>query len=348
MKRKHVKTVVGIFVLCMALLLSACGGNASQTAQDTSVSADASATTSGAASEAADASGEQTDGSEKFIAGEDFDPEAGADAYANSGDNRESLYFKNPDFYNLKNSDTLTIIENFKTMQQTTEWSCGNVTALMVLENLGLNRKSPLSEMDIAIGMKSHSDRDVEGSAPGSADNYGEFGTNVEQMVQFFTGMDGVKIVETSYRAEITEDDLYKEGDPVPESDFGNLKRVFHSASLYASENDPETEKYVEDAKDSYFVQWLTGHLKAGRAIMVEWVDWNGHWQAIVGYDNNGTPSIGDDILIFADPYDTGDHAQDGFYVYPLERWFYMWHDRSVAPKPFQLQPYIIIDRADR
>ena len=38
---------------------------------------------------------------------------------------------------------------------------------------------------------------------------------------------------------------------------------------------------------------------------MVEWGDWDGHWVAIIGYDNNGTPSIGDDTLIFADPYDT-------------------------------------------
>lgn len=285
--------------------------------------------------------------SERFISGEDFSAESGADAYANAGDNKDSLFFKNPDFFNLKNSDTLTIIEKFKTMQQTTEWSCGNVTALMVLENLGLNKNS-ISEMDIAIGMKSHSDKEVEGSAPGSANNPGEYGTNVEQMYKYFAGRSDVKIVETSYKPELAEDDLYKEGDAVPEADFGNIKRTFDSMSLYASENNPETDKFVEDAKDSYFVKWLTGHLKEGRAIMVEWVDWNGHWQAIVGYDNNGTPSIGDDMLIFADPYDTGDHAQDGFYVYPLERWFYMWHDRSVAPKPFQLQPYIIIDRADK
>ena len=79
---------------------------------------------------------------------------------------------------------------------------------------------------------------------------------------------------------------------------------------------------------------------------MVEWADWDGHWQAIIGYDNNGTPGIGDDILIFADPYDTSDQWQDGYYYYPLERWFYMWSDRNVAPKPYQLQPYIIIDKA--
>lgn len=284
--------------------------------------------------------------SDATIAGEDFDENSGADAYANAGDNAESKFYKNPDFYNLKNDDTLVIIENFKTMQQTTEWSCGNVTALMVLENLNVNNDL-LTEMSIAESMNSHTDLDVTGSKPGSANNFGEYGTDVEQMYNFFKRTKGVKIVETSYKENYTDKDLYTAEDEVTGADIGNLKRTFSGSSLYASENSDETDKWVTDAKDSYFVKWLTGHLKENRAVMVEWVDWNGHWQAIIGYDNNGTPSIGDDTLIFADPYDTSDHSQDGYYVYPLERWFFMWHDRSIAPKPFQLQPYIIVDKAE-
>ena len=278
------------------------------------------------------------------IQGEDYDEMGGADAYGNSGDNNESLFYKNPDFYNLKDNDTLTIIENFKTMQQTTEWSCGNATALMVLENLNLNT---LTELEIATQMKSSTDLDVENALPGSANNFGEYGTDVKQMYEFFKTIPSVKVVETSYIENPLASDLYSEEDEVTEADLGNIKRTFSSSSLYASENDDNTDKWVEDAKDSYFVKWLTTHLNEGRAIMVEWVDWNGHWQAIIGYDNNNTPAIGDDTLIFADPYDTSDHSQDGYYTYPLERWFYMWHDRSVASKPLQLQPYIIIDKAN-
>ena len=55
--------------------------------------------------------------------------------------------------------------------------------------------------------------------------------------------------------------------------------------------------------------------------------------------------TTGDDTLIFADPYDTSDHWQDGYSIFPLEKFFYMWQDRKVAPKPYQLQPYIIIDK---
>ena len=280
----------------------------------------------------------------EMIKGLDYNEYAGADAYNNAGDNLNSKFYKAPDFYNMVSDDQITIIPKFKTMQQTTEWSCGNVTALMVLENLGIKG---FTEMQLAEMMGSSVDKDVEGAKPGSANNFFEYGTNVKQLYDFFSTQKNLKVLETSYIANPKAEALTSENDGLSTADFGNIKPTFSSSSLYASENSDTTEAWVEDAKDSYFVKWLTGHLKEGRPIMVEWGDWDGHWQAIIGYDNNGTPSIGDDVLVFADPYDTSDHWQDGYYFYPLERWFYMWQDRKVAPKPYQLQPYIIVDTVE-
>jgi len=280
----------------------------------------------------------------EMIKGLDYNEYAGADAYNNAGDNLNSKFYKAPDFYNMVSDDQITIIPKFKTMQQTTEWSCGNVTALMVLENLGIKG---FTEMQLAEMMGSSVDKDVEGAKPGSANNFFEYGTNVKQLYDFFSTQKDLKVLETSYIANLKAEDLTSENDGLSTADFGNIKPTFSSSSLYASENSDTTEAWVEDAKDSYFVKWLTGHLKEGRPIMVEWGDWDGHWQAIIGYDNNGTPSIGDDVLVFADPYDTSDHWQDGYYFYPLERWFYMWQDRKVAPKPYQLQPYIVVDTVE-
>ena len=277
-----------------------------------------------------------------IIAAEDIDPDGGADSYGNSGDNPNSRYYVNPDFYRMKSDKNLTIIEGFKTMQQTTEWSCGNVTALMTLNHFD---KTDLTEYDIALAMGSHTDKDLAGSLPGSANNTGEYGTNVEQMYKYFAGLKDFEVLETSYKEDYQEVDLIAEDADTADMLKGNLPGSFSSMSLYASENDDETDKFVDDAKDSYFVNWLTGHLKANRPVMVEWSDWGGHWQAIIGYDNNGTPGIGDDMIIFADPYDTTDHWQDGYYYYPLERWFYMWSDHNVAPKPYQIQAFIVVDK---
>lgn len=275
------------------------------------------------------------------IEGLDYDEFGGADAYANGGDNAQSRYYVNLDFYNMTSDDQLTIIPQFKTMQQTTEWSCGNVTALMVLHHFG---NTSFTEMSLAELMGSSTDLDIPGAKPGSANNFYEYGTNVRQLYEFFNTLEGFRVVETSYRESYDEADLISEEDGFTPNDVGNLWPTFSAMSLYTTENDSESEDWVDDAADSFFVTWLVDHLEAGRPIMVEWGDWDGHWQAIIGYDTNGTPGIGDDMLVFADPYDTSDHWQDGYYYYPLERWFYMWKDRNVAPKPFQLQPYIVVD----
>ncbi|MGL4337467.1 MAG: hypothetical protein ACRCST_11310 [Turicibacter sp.] len=277
----------------------------------------------------------------EFIEGDDFDEYGGADGAAFGGDNENSRYFVNPDFYRMNSDEQLTLISSFKTMQQTTEWSCGPASALMTLWHFG---KTDLTEMDIAIEMSASVDEDTEGALPGSANNFFEFGTNVAEMVNFFNNLDDFEVIESSYLSDYAEDNLLTEEDGVSPSDIGNLPKPFSSSALYASENSDETELFVEDAKDSYFVTWLTHHLNAGRPIMVEWGDWDGHWVTIIGYDNNGTPTIGDDILIFADSYDTSDHWQDGYSIMPLERFFYMWKDRNIAPKPFQLQPYLVVD----
>ena len=276
------------------------------------------------------------------IKGKDFDEAGGADAYNFAGDNEKSRYYKAPDFYNLKSDDQLLIIENYKTMQQTTEWSCGPATALMAAYHFGSKN---LSEMDIAKEMKAMTDLDVKDALPGSANNFPEYGTNVTQMYDFFSNLEGFEVVDSSYLGEYDEADLIQAEDGQTENNIGNLPASFSWNSLYSSENNENTEAWTEDAKDSYFVKWLTEHLSNSRPIMVEWGDWDGHWQSIIGYDNNGTKAIGDDMLIFADPYDTSDHWQDGYFFYPLERWFAQWNDRNIAPKPFQLQPYIVVDK---
>ncbi|WP_419823916.1 LysM peptidoglycan-binding domain-containing protein [Anoxybacterium hadale] len=271
-----------------------------------------------------------------------IDESGGADAYDNAGDHAASKYYVNPDFYNMKSDDELTIISKFKTYQQTAEWSCGSATILMVLEHFGV---SDYSEWDIAVKSGAGVDLDVPGSKPGSANNFPEYGTSVDDIIKLFNEIKGFKVVQSSYNTNYSEADLIAKGDyGSPENDWGNLPGTFNSVSLYASDNDPDTENWVDDAKDSYFVKWIVGNLKANRPIMVEWGDWDGHWQAIIGYDTNGTPGIGDDTIIFADPYDTSDHWQDGYYYYPAERWFYMWSDRAVAPKPYQLQPFVIVE----
>ena len=49
--------------------------------------------------------------------------------------------------------------------------------------------------------------------------------------------------------------------------------------------------------------------------VIMESVEWGGHWMTLIGYDDMGTTETADDVLIFADPFDTTDHNQDGYYI---------------------------------
>lgn len=81
--------------------------------------------------------------------------------------------------------------------------------------------------------------------------------------------------------------------------------------------------------------------LQEGTPIMVENVEWGGHWRVIIGYDFMGTESTLDDVLIMADSYDTCDHCQDGYVAVNGEKFFSMWFDHFMLPKKQRNQPWI-------
>lgn len=260
-------------------------------------------------------------------------------------DHAVSKYWVNPDFYNMKSNDEVTILSNFRTMQQSSEYSCAACCVAMALWYLQI----PMTEWEAAVGMNCDVDEDVKGSLPGSANNWYEPGANIEKIVSYLRTLPDVQIVEANYIEYPTEEDLVSDEDvaslsysPVMK---GNYKRYFDPAALYSSENDPNTGRWVTDARDSYFVRWLTGHLKAGHPVITHTNLWNGHYVVMIGYDNVGTPQIGDDVLIMADPYDTWDHWQDGYIVQPLEEFFYEWNDFNIARKPYQIQPFVVVGR---
>ena len=198
----------------------------------------------------------------KFDDGCDLSPEDGADSVERLGDHPDSPYFSHLDFYHMTSTDTLTILTNFKTIQQSSEWSCGVASALMTLEWYGL--RGDYTEETLA-SLRS------TGTTPEA--------TSLSQMIEMFEGVGGF----TCYSAIDAGEDVY----------------------------DIFTFDYIQET------------LAAGNPIMIGWNDWGGHWQVIIGYDNMGTETAQDDVIIVADPYDTTDHNQDGYGVYPAERFLY-------------------------
>lgn len=152
-----------VFTLVLTLLFSGCGKAA--------VKADTDKT----ASEGGNYSDEM-----KIPAAVDLSAEDGADSVERAGDHQDSPYFNTLDFYNMKSSDTLTILEQFKTYQQTSEWSCGVCSALMVMNWYG--KTGEQNEQTLAR-MRSNGEKPE--------------GTSLRQLMDVFEGVGGFDLYTT-------------------------------------------------------------------------------------------------------------------------------------------------------
>ena len=94
---------------------------------------------------------------------------------------------------------------------------------------------------------------------------------------------------------------------------------------------------------ETEFKDYLQEQLKAGNPTMVENMEWGGHWMVIIGYDDMGTETIRDDVLVFADPYDTADQYQDGYMNKNYEKYYCEWFDRAVMSSDESVQQYITV-----
>ena len=190
----------------------------------------------------------------------------------------DSIYYAHPDFYNMPSTAYRIILPHYPTVQQTTEYSCGNAAALTVLNYFG-NRDFDEATLIKRMKTKPHT------------------GTSLGNMVKFFRdiGWD----VQSSIGASPFKDEFA-------------------------------------------FQKFVVKNLSAGRPIIVENVEWGGHWRVIIGVDTMGTENLYDDVLIFADPFDTSDHKQDGYTVGSLDRFYSMWFARYMLPGREHNQPWLI------
>lgn len=108
-------------------------------------------------------------------------------------------------------------------------------------------------------------------------------------------------------------------------------------SSLTAAGKDGASFKSVHEFKG-----FIIANLKLNTPVMVENIDWGGHWRVIIGYDDMGTETTADDVIILADSYDTADHLQDGYVATPVEKFYYMWFDAHMLPKDQKKQQWLI------
>lgn len=187
MKKVFYKAIAAVLALAvLTAALAACAEKTPATESSPSPSADVSPSPSAAPSPSPgvspDSAGNFSD-EMKIPYRTDLSQYDGSDSYEREGDHPGSPYFSNLDFYNLKSTDSLTILEGFKTQQQTSEWSCGVSAALMVLEWFGKLGDNDEASLAVFRQPSEISDWFPGGLIPSA--------TTLRQLIQIFDGIGG-------------------------------------------------------------------------------------------------------------------------------------------------------------
>lgn len=190
-----------------------------------------------------------------------------------------SPYYKEPDYYNMDNTDSRFIIKKFKTIQQATETSCGACSVLMILKHFGIDK---YTEKQLSKYLHTDSTK----------------GTSLKSIIKLFKKLNFEVVSSLDY---------------------------------------PKFESYKQ------FRKFILRMIKKNIPILVENVDWGGHWRIIIGIDVMDKKSTLDDTLIFADSYNTHNHNQDGYCIENGEKFFSMFFDYNKLPEEEREQPWIIV-----
>lgn len=211
------------------------------------------------------------------------------------------------------------LLEGFPTRQQTTDYTCGCVVAQMVMQYYHVDDET---EEALAEKMHTHVDSRIPDARPGSAVRWTDYGTSVEEVYRYFDSRKDFDIVASSFHPDsipaLIEDTAHV-----------GMQVVGNAAQTFADYGDA--------------ARFFRQQLEAGRPVMVCWNLWGGHWTVCIGYDDRGTTdTYDDDLLTMADPCDITDGRADGYTQVGLVPFFYDWFC-TMTPKPWQLQPYIVV-----
>ena len=109
---------------------------------------------------------------------------------------------------------------------------------------------------------------------------------------------------------------------------------------------DTQDEDGYSFSTEEEIAEFFCQQLEAKKPVIMESVEWGGHWMVLIGYDDMGTAdNMLDDVLVFADPYDTSDHCQDGYYTISFERYVSQWFDHQVMAESEKNQQYVAVTK---
>ena len=145
----------------------------------------------------------------------------------------------------------------------------------------------------------------------------------------------------------VNEYDLYKEAKTSPETGTNTIPLGEAIKKLVGDKVDIEYKQNNDEVPFEKFLELINQCTDpANKSIMLlESVEWGGHWMTLIGYDDMGTTDTADDVLVFADPFDTTDHNQDGYYITSFQRYYSSWFDAHYLDKSNNHNQYVIVKK---
>lgn len=157
--------------------------------------------------------------------------------------------------------------------------------------------------------------------------------------------------------SNISENNLVKEMDvrsqknPRADGSYGattqSIVNIFKTRGFNViSSYDTQNKDGISFKSEKEFYNFVVEKLKNNCVIIIENVEFGGHWRVIIGYDDMGNKNdTSTHVIVFADPYDTTDHSQNGYAIESTERFFESWFDNNIMPKDQKIQQYICISK---
>ena len=202
-----------------------------------------------------------------------------------------AYYTVNNDYYNMSSTSERIIFPKFKSYQQTMQDSSGLACVLMILNYTGKDTQNTYTELELLKKYEEVNNTTVYGN-----------GTTEEGLVKL------VNELGVGFTAANT-----------------GLKFSGSSDSTRIA----DTKKFFQNS------------IKEGKFVLVRYQSPVGNgWKIVAGYDTLGniqntrteeySDHHGDDVIIFAEPFDGGDHCQDGFATERAQDFYIWWREMAI------------------
>lgn len=255
-------------------------------------------------------------------------------------DATEYNYFKFQDYYNMGDQGTRYLCSHYQAFIQSMASSCNICSILSILNYYQYdfsnihNNKYILERNKKIAGSARHYAGGGQVFQPVADDDNGrkqealvviymdrrtDYFDDLSHLFNNYGGVGASSLHNVPSALGYTDADTkYAAGSSYLKGGFG-----YYTQSTYKGESSMVFPTYAS------FAKWCKARISGHHPISTGWNPIGGHWTAIFGYDDMGTASIYDDVVIIADSSDCSDQYVDGYTTYPAQQFYAQWYNSS-------------------